>query len=604
MNVNNRQQLSGEVEAIFTGAIAKVKAEAQESIANIKAEFEEKIAKVRTDAEETLAKVKSEAGAKEKAYAEQIAKIRAEADAAIAKAKVEAAEMTARIKVENLQSRGRQYKTNVNSHHQPSTVVETLFVSAIAKVKAEAEKQIAKVKAEAEEKARAYTDTTAPVKAEAEKSIADIKAEFEEKIARVGIGAEETIAKLKSEAEEKEKSYSEMIAMLKTEAEEKARAYTDTTAPVKAEAEEAIAKVKAQTEAITKVKAKAAEVIAKVKAETKETIAKVKDEVEGKVSVYADTIAGVKAEVEEAIARVKAQAEEKARAYTDTIARLKAEAEEAVAVQKAKSEAEAAEVIAKIKAEAERKVSVYTDTIARVKAEVEEKARVYTDTIAKVEAEEKTANTDEAKEQLISETIKRMAQSSAVPPGEQSLTTLALCAKDIMQKEVVWGSPNDSVQQTFAKMQQYDTGYMMVGLDGVLEGIVSKSDITGAISPYLRPIFAKWRRPLDDATLQIKIKWIMRRPVRTIKPETSLETIMENMRQLGVLCLPVVDQQGTVQGLVAEVNIFKALLKLKSSPNISTSGEVRQEQSAFPHPPNYKKTQSTRTMGTSLLYSP
>jgi len=197
-----------------------------------------------------------------------------------------------------------------------------------------------------------------------------------------------------------------------------------------------------------------------------------------------------------------------------------------------------------------------------------------------------------------------MAQSSAVPPGEQSLTTLALCAKDIMQKVIVWGSPDDSVQQTFAKMQQYDTGYMMVGQDGVLEGIVSKTDLTGAISPYLRPIFAKWRRPLDDATLQIRIKWIMSRPVRTIKPETSLETIMENMRQLGVLCLPVVDQQGKVQGLVAEVNIFKALLKLKSSTNTSTSGEVRKGQPAFPHPPHFRRTQPTRTTETSLLYSP
>jgi CBS-domain-containing membrane protein len=99
----------------------------------------------------------------------------------------------------------------------------------------------------------------------------------------------------------------------------------------------------------------------------------------------------------------------------------------------------------------------------------------------------------------------------------------------------------------------------MVGQDGVLEGIVSKSDLTGAISPYMRPAFAKWRKPLDDATLQIRIKWIMSKPVRTIRPETSLAAIMENMLQLGVLCLPVVDQQGKVQGLVAEANIFKAL---------------------------------------------
>ena len=52
----------------------------------------------------------------------------------------------------------------------------------------------------------------------------------------------------------------------------------------------------------------------------------------------------------------------------------------------------------------------------------------------------------------------------------------------------------------------------MIGADGVLEGLVSKSDLAGAASPYLRPEFAKWRWPLDDATLQIKVKWIMSRP--------------------------------------------------------------------------------------------
>jgi len=170
-----------------------------------------------------------------------------------------------------------------------------------------------------------------------------------------------------------------------------------------------------------------------------------------------------------------------------------------------------------------------------------------------------------------------MVQTLAVLPGERSLTALELCAKDVMQRRVVWVCPDDSVQQTFAKMQQQNAGYALAGRNGVLEGIVSKSDLTGAISPYLRPIFAKWRRPLDDATLQIRIKWIMSRPVHTIKPETPLAAIMENMHQLSVLCLPVVDQQGKVQGLVAEVNIFEALLKLQSSANTSISGKPRQE---------------------------
>ncbi len=54
-------------------------------------------------------------------------------------------------------------------------------------------------------------------------------------------------------------------------------------------------------------------------------------------------------------------------------------------------------------------------------------------------------------------------------------------------------------------------------------------------------------------------------------PETSLPAIMQNMRRFSVRCLPVMDQKGKVRGLVTAFDIFKALLKLKSSPDISTA---------------------------------
>jgi len=164
----------------------------------------------------------------------------------------------------------------------------------------------------------------------------------------------------------------------------------------------------------------------------------------------------------------------------------------------------------------------------------------------------------------VSQTIAKMTKSPADLPGEGTTVSLAVCAQDIMQQEVVWANPEDSVEQAIAKMQQHDVGYMLAGSDGIAEGIVSRSDISGATSPYLRPIFAKWRRPLDDATLQIKIKWIMTRPVRTINPETSLAGIMENMSRSGGRCLPVADEHGKIQGLVTVYDIFKALLNHNS----------------------------------------
>jgi CBS domain-containing protein len=138
-------------------------------------------------------------------------------------------------------------------------------------------------------------------------------------------------------------------------------------------------------------------------------------------------------------------------------------------------------------------------------------------------------------------------------------------AKDIMLKNVIWISLDDTVETAVSKMKEHDAGYLMVGSDDamegkMLEGIVSRSDIAGAVSPYLRSTFAKWRRPIDDASLQIRVKWIMSRPVRTVKLDTPVAIIMENMSRYGGRCLPVLDEQAKVVGLVTVFEVFHSLL--------------------------------------------
>ena len=161
----------------------------------------------------------------------------------------------------------------------------------------------------------------------------------------------------------------------------------------------------------------------------------------------------------------------------------------------------------------------------------------------------------------ISESIKRMTELSADFAGKLASVTSTICAKDIMQNEVIWASGDDSVQQALEKMDAADTGCLIVGTAGVLEGIISRSDLTGAMSPYLRPIFAKWHRPTDDATLQIKIKWIMSKPVHTVNPEIPLSVIMENMCRRNGHYLPVVDSKGKVQGVITMYDVLSVLLK-------------------------------------------
>jgi CBS domain-containing protein len=158
--------------------------------------------------------------------------------------------------------------------------------------------------------------------------------------------------------------------------------------------------------------------------------------------------------------------------------------------------------------------------------------------------------------------------------GPTVLSLLHSPVAAIMTQDVAWADPDDTVQQCIAKMQQQDCRYVLVGRKGALEGIVSISNIQAALSPYLRPLFAKWRRPEDDATLTIKVKWIMSRPVRTVTPQTTIEGVIESMFHHGSRCLPVVNSEGVVQGIVTVFDILARVIE--ADPASSWKGKPRQ----------------------------
>ena len=135
---------------------------------------------------------------------------------------------------------------------------------------------------------------------------------------------------------------------------------------------------------------------------------------------------------------------------------------------------------------------------------------------------------EEITESEIFEAIQKITKSQGDLPG-QSITEenstpditsglLEKCASEIMQNNVTWASPDDSLQNAFAKMQQTDAGYIMIGLNEALEGIVSKSDLTKAMSPYLLPIFSKrwigvrWAG-MSSLPMDISTSWTQRRRI-------------------------------------------------------------------------------------------
>ena len=177
----------------------------------------------------------------------------------------------------------------------------------------------------------------------------------------------------------------------------------------------------------------------------------------------------------------------------------------------------------------------------------------------------------------VSNAIDRMANAFAAMPEGMSGTAgilAAITAGDIMRTDLAWATVEDSIEQIIAIMQQHDTAYVLIGQGGTLEGIVSKSDVRGALSPYLQSMFAKWRNPMDIATLQIKAKWSMSRPVRTVRPDATIAAIMRAMTEHGGRALPVVDESGKVSGIVTAFDIFHALLSCQGE--VSTEGTIAQ----------------------------
>ncbi len=135
-----------------------------------------------------------------------------------------------------------------------------------------------------------------------------------------------------------------------------------------------------------------------------------------------------------------------------------------------------------------------------------------------------------------------------------------------MQKKITWAKADETIEKVHAKMLSSNADYIIIGVSNIPHGVVSKYDLQGNVCPDLQSLTTKRSLPQGNATLQIAVKWIMSKPVRTITPETSFISIMKNMHQFGRGPLLVTGQSGKVLGLVTPFSVLKvrALLKLES----------------------------------------
>ncbi len=176
-------------------------------------------------------------------------------------------------------------------------------------------------------------------------------------------------------------------------------------------------------------------------------------------------------------------------------------------------------------------------------------------------------------EQLVGSGQPGLAVPYTTMPGTVGALDLNCPVQNLVSTPAVWIDPDASIQQAILLMQQHNTSYLLAGKNGQLEGILSRSDTAAAISPYTKSVFAHYRRPQDDATFQIRVKWFVSRPVRAVRPETPLWAAIDILCKYAIRCLVILDSQQRVTGLITVFDIFKKMLSTDGS---SLAGQISQ----------------------------
>lgn len=148
------------------------------------------------------------------------------------------------------------------------------------------------------------------------------------------------------------------------------------------------------------------------------------------------------------------------------------------------------------------------------------------------------------------------APRSDASPGDLVVARPATVGA-VMSRQVVTITMDDTLgkaQELFAKFRFH---HLLVVQQQRLVGIISDRDLLKAISPYVGTISETER---DHATLNKRVHFLMTRHPVTVRPDTTLAAAAKALVEKGVSCLPVVKEDGTLEGILTWRDLLKAFL--------------------------------------------
>jgi CBS domain-containing protein len=134
-----------------------------------------------------------------------------------------------------------------------------------------------------------------------------------------------------------------------------------------------------------------------------------------------------------------------------------------------------------------------------------------------------------------------------------------LPVQDIMSKPAIVVEVDDPFHLVHEKFQTKDIRHLpVVNAEKKLVGLMTRTDLYRTISPRKTPDGYQYNpRTLDEFILQR----VMTENPTSVSPLTPLSVATEIMARNKYGCLPVVDGQNKVVGIVTETDIFKLVAK-------------------------------------------
>lgn len=142
---------------------------------------------------------------------------------------------------------------------------------------------------------------------------------------------------------------------------------------------------------------------------------------------------------------------------------------------------------------------------------------------------------------------------------------MQMTVKEFMSGDPVSISSDASAYEAYEIMLRYGIRHLpVVGADSRVIGVVSTDDLAAALAIPLRP---RQGLAIDEAreALELGVAEIMTHAPHTLRRDASLGEAAERMAIARCGCLPIVDAEGRLEGLLSETDLLHALATLVAS---------------------------------------